>query len=180
LNIDRADFCHACGSSLRDPSRVEGRPEESAPSAVRYAGFWKRWIAAIIDNAILTVGVIVIFLLLGDETYNSLHQSFDRPKEFHEMIDVLFGFILGWPDYAVMESSSKQATLGKMAFGIVVSDLKGAKISFGKASVRHFGKAISFLLFWIGFIMAGLTKQKQALHDMLAGCLVIRQRKCIK
>ncbi len=60
-----------------------------------------------------------------------------------------------------------------MALGIKVTDLDGNRISFGRATGRYFGKIISGMIFYIGFMMAGWTQKKQALHDMLAGCLVI-------
>ena len=72
-----------------------------------------------------------------------------------------------------MESSPKQATLGKMALSIVVTDLEGKRISFGKATGRYWGKIISGLILCIGYFMAGFTEKKQAFHDMMAGCLVV-------
>jgi len=52
--------------------------------------------------------------------------------------------------------------------------MEGNKISFARATGRYFGKIISSMIFMIGYILAGLTEKKQALHDMIAGCLVIR------
>ena len=82
-----------------------------------------------------------------------------------------------WLYFALMESSSKQATLGKMMIGVIVTDTDGNRISFGRASGRYFGKYVSMITLMIGFIMAAFTKRKQALHDMMAGCLVIRRPK---
>ena len=73
-----------------------------------------------------------------------------------------------------MESSSRQATVGKMALGLKVTDLEGRRISFARASGRHFAKYISGMILLIGYIMAGFTERKQALHDMIAGTLVQR------
>jgi uncharacterized RDD family membrane protein YckC len=84
--------------------------------------------------------------------------------------------ILPWLYWAIMESSSRQATLGKMALGIVVTDLEGHRISFGKATGRYFGKLISLLILLIGFIMIAFTDKKQGLHDMMAGCVVVVKR----
>jgi uncharacterized RDD family membrane protein YckC len=80
----------------------------------------------------------------------------------------------GWLYYALMESSSFQATVGKRALGLKVTGMNGDPISFGTASIRYFGKILSHLIFSIGYIMAAFTEKKQALHDILAGCLVIR------
>jgi uncharacterized RDD family membrane protein YckC len=74
-----------------------------------------------------------------------------------------------------MESSSNQATLGKMAVGIKVTDEFGHRISFARTSGRHFAKYISALILMIGYIMAGITQKKQALHDTIAGTLVVRK-----
>ena len=60
-----------------------------------------------------------------------------------------------------------------MALGIMVTDLNGNPISFAKATGRHFGKIISVLTLFVGFIMVGITERKQGLHDMMAGCLVV-------
>jgi uncharacterized RDD family membrane protein YckC len=78
-----------------------------------------------------------------------------------------------WLYYALMESSSRQATLGKLAIGIVVTDLGGNRISFGRATGRYFGKILSGMIMCIGYIMAGFTERKQALHDIMASCLVV-------
>jgi len=82
---------------------------------------------------------------------------------------VIFG---SWLYEAFMLSSPYQATLGKMIFGMKVTDLNGNRISFARATGRHFAKWLSTLILWIGFIMVGFTDRKQGLHDMLAGTLV--------
>jgi uncharacterized RDD family membrane protein YckC len=73
-----------------------------------------------------------------------------------------------------MESSARGATLGKMALGLRVVDLNGDRIGFGRATGRYFGKIVSGLILGIGYFMAAFTQQKQALHDIMAGCLIIR------
>jgi uncharacterized RDD family membrane protein YckC len=75
----------------------------------------------------------------------------------------------------LMESSAKQATVGKMALGLVVTDLNGNRITFARATGRYFGKALSSLILHIGYLMAGFTPKKQALHDIIAECLVVKQ-----
>ena len=91
-------------------------------------------------------------------------------------LTVLLVVIVGlavWLYEALMTSSSKQGTLGKMAFRMKVTDLNGRRISFGRATGRFFAKILSGILY-IGYIMAGFTERKQALHDMIAGTLVVR------
>jgi uncharacterized RDD family membrane protein YckC len=89
---------------------------------------------------------------------------------------VAFLLIVSWIYFAGMESSEYQGTLGKMALGLVVTDMNGQRIGFARASGRFFSKLITGLVpFYIGYIMAGFTEKKQALHDMIASCLVLRK-----
>jgi len=81
-----------------------------------------------------------------------------------------------WLYHAWMESSEWQATVGKKALGLVVTDMAGRRVSFGRATGRHFAKIVTNMVpVFIGYIMAGFTQNKQALHDMIAGCLILRQ-----
>jgi|SRR5215470_5618565 len=84
---------------------------------------------------------------------------------------------LNWLYHAVMESSSKQATFGKLSLKIKVTDFNGNRISFLRATARHFSKIISTVILLLGFLMATFAKKKQALHDKIAGCLVVRRLK---
>jgi uncharacterized RDD family membrane protein YckC len=84
-------------------------------------------------------------------------------------------FVAGWLYFAVLESSTLQATPGKMALGLYVAGVDGRRIGFGKASGRFFGKILSSLLLGIGYVVAAFSQRKQALHDMMAGCLVLRR-----
>src|SRR6266480_1886396 len=84
--------------------------------------------------------------------------------------------LLTWLYHAVLESSEWQATVGKRVLGLVVTDMAGQRVSFGRSTGRHFGKIITNLVpVLIGYLMAGFTEKKQALHDMIAGCLVLRR-----
>jgi uncharacterized RDD family membrane protein YckC len=74
-----------------------------------------------------------------------------------------------------MMESMKGATIGKMALGIKVTDLNGERITFGRATGRYFGKILSGLTLCIGYIIAGFSQQKQALHDILAKTLVVNK-----
>jgi uncharacterized RDD family membrane protein YckC len=74
-----------------------------------------------------------------------------------------------------MESSKYRATVGKIALKLIVTDLQGNRISFSKALIRRFAMFLSAILF-IGFLMVLFTKKKQALHDMIAGTLVLNRK----
>ena len=88
-----------------------------------------------------------------------------------------FEIILNWLYYACLESSKSQATLGKRIVGIKIVDYNGKRITFGRASGRHFSKLISALILGVGFLMIAFTSEKQGLHDIIAKCYVIKHKK---
>lgn len=151
------------------------------PTTVRYAGFWRRFAALIIDGLILGVVQMILltpllaFLGLGAATADTLEDTggFIAAVMGATFLTIFAVWIAGWLYFALMESSSKQATLGKMALSIKVTDLSGNRISFGRATGRYFGKIVSGIILYIGFIMAAFTEKKQALHDMMASSLVV-------
>jgi len=151
----------------------------------KYAGFWWRFLAIIIDGLILGVVKWIvltpILAVVGIGAYKAA-SSGDMNETAAMgmagafvgamMITWLFTAIAGWLYFSLMESSKFQATIGKLALGIIVTDMDGNRISFGRATGRYFGKIISGIILLIGYIMAGFTEKKQALHDILAGTLV--------
>ena len=130
-----------------------------------YAGFWRRVAAALIDGLLLSVVTVPLTLAFGDDTYADAARSSAASS---------ISVVVTWLYSALMESSAKQATVGKMALGMIVTDMEGRRIGFGKATGRHFAKILSALILGIGFIMVAFTQRKQGLHDILAGTLVIR------
>jgi uncharacterized RDD family membrane protein YckC len=85
-------------------------------------------------------------------------------------------WLIEWLYFAGFESSSWQATPGKKVLNLVVTDLSGARISFGRGTGRYFSKWVTQLIpVFIGYILAGITERKQALHDMIASTLVLRR-----
>lgn len=138
--------------------------------AVGYAGFWKRVAACLIDSVIMTVAALFAGLVLG-VLYGVLFRSSGGAGIFGNLV----GMAMQWLYFALMESSSSQATVGKLVVGIKVVDLDGGRLSFSRATGRHFSKMISAFTFGIGYIMAGFTARKQALHDMIASCLVVNR-----
>ena len=153
-----------------------------------YAGFWLRFLAYIIDNIVLGVifGVIVLLAIaaVGVGYFRAVFQGMqDGTGEFPValvsaiVMGALLTLVASWIYHAWMESSEYQATLGKMALGMIVTDLNDRPISFARASGRFFAKIITGLIpLGIGYIMAGFTEKKQALHDMIASCLVLKRR----
>ena len=149
----------------------------AAPVAgVRYGGFWIRVVAAIIDAIIMRVVVAPIGVIFGGLGMAGMmtglpHRGIQMLGGGVTFILLLFG---SWLYEALMESSSYQATLGKMIFGMKVTDLNGNRISFERATGRHFAKWLSGMILGIGYIMVAFTERKQGLHDLLAGTLVRR------
>ena len=76
--------------------------------------------------------------------------------------------------FVLMDSSAKQGTLGKIALGLVVTDVQGNRIGLGRAAGRYFAKILSSLILLIGFIMIAFTERKQGLHDILCSTLVLK------
>jgi uncharacterized RDD family membrane protein YckC len=128
----------------------------SVVSRVAYGGFWIRVVAAIIDGILLGIVGGILRAALDDNAAG------------------LFNFILGLAYYGGMESSARQATIGKSLLGLKVTDLDGNRISFLRAIGRYFAKILSALILLIGFIMVAFTEKKQGLHDMIAGTLVVK------
>ena len=121
-----------------------------------YGGFWIRVLAWLID--VIIVGLIIpITFAAGTGTH---------------FIGFGVTFFGGWLYEALLTSSSLQATLGKLALGLRVTDLQGQGIDFGRATARHFAKYLSTLILGIGYLMVAFTERKQGLHDMIAGTLV--------
>jgi uncharacterized RDD family membrane protein YckC len=160
--------------------------QEVPTRVVSYAGFWKRFVAYLIDAILLCIVSMVLFVpllsMIGLGALGNMLQDESDPSAGYifalvgtYMVTIVAIFVAGWLYYALMESSSKGATLGKMALGLRVTDLQGNNISFGRATGRYFGKILSGLILYVGFLMAGFTQQKQALHDILSGCLVVNK-----
>jgi len=151
------------------PPPLQGNMPKSADRGL-YAGFWKRCVACLIDSILLGLGGMAIGAVFGI-VYGAVTGSASGVEFFANII----GVIIGWLYYALCESSTAQATPGKMALGIKVTDLAGRRISFGSASGRHFGKIISGLCLGIGYLSVAFSERKQGWHDMWANCLVVNK-----
>ena len=155
-----------------------GRMQPPASATLDYAGFWNRFAAFSIDTVVTVIGGLLIaapifaFVLLS-----ILGGSDDSDAMFPalQLINNLIGAVASWLYFALMESSRYQGTVGKLVVQIKVTDLEGNQLTFRRATGRYFGKFLSGLLLGIGYLMAAFTDKKQALHDMLAGCLVVRK-----
>jgi uncharacterized RDD family membrane protein YckC len=197
-------FCSTCGQAISGlvpaiPSLSPVDLNQYAPialpsygavqySTVAYAGFWLRFVAFLIDGVIsgflFLILLIPLFILTGaGAALGRISSGEDISDDVAAFLGI--GFVLGflvitvgvrWLYYALSESSSWQGTLGKKMLNLTVTDMAGQPISFARASGRYFGKVISGkMTLYIGYILAGFTEKKQALHDMIASCLVLRK-----
>jgi uncharacterized RDD family membrane protein YckC len=186
-------YCGKCGAQLagdaeKCPNCGEPAAPASAPSgfvvkprpAVKFAGFWLRFVALLIDSVIL--GILTIPILVTPIA-NNLGTDFS--------FDNYLKFMTGWSRPAIalkllmnliillycaaFESSAWQASPGKKVLGLYVTDLDGKRISLIRAAARNLGKELEQFTLFFGFVMAGITQKKQALHDIVAGCLVLKK-----
>jgi uncharacterized RDD family membrane protein YckC len=186
-------FCQWCGSDIevvapRAVMKTEPE-EEEAPLTGNYAGLGRRFFAFIIDAIILFIFIAVgaaFFNLVQGMRYfyyitiqrapvSALTEAGTMDAAVTPIIaslGVLF-IIIPWLYFAGFECSRGRGTPGKTLLRIMVTDRDGNRISFARATLRHLAKFISVLIIFIGFIMIGLTKKRQGLHDKIAGCFVL-------
>jgi uncharacterized RDD family membrane protein YckC len=159
----------------------------------RYAGFWLRAGAAIVDLIVLAIplavfasflsvvkGVPLAFVYLHPgESPSDVAGTFGKPAVY---LMLAFFLLTGWLYFALLESSVWQGTIGKKVLRLYVSDLQGKRTTFGRASGRFLGGRLmahvpyaGLIYFSVDCVCAGLTGKKQAIHDVLAGCLVLRK-----
>lgn len=144
-----------------------------------YAGFWVRFVGWLIDGILLFVvgGVThaVIRLAAGAPLWPLWREARGAGMGLG-CGENLVGIVVWWLYHALLESSPSQATIGKMALGMKVTDMTGRRIDFARATGRTFAKILSALPLFVGYMMAGFTQRRQALHDMIAGTVVLRFR----
>jgi uncharacterized RDD family membrane protein YckC len=156
------------GSYPAPTGSLFGPPVAPPAGCTAYAGFWLRLGAYLIDSLLLSSIVILIW-------FPKLQKGMTPDALQTDPAFLAVELILPWIYFSVLESSPWQATLGKRAFRLQVTDLAGARLSFPRATLRHFGKLLSGITLLVGYVLAGFTARKQALHDLLAGCLVVRK-----
>ena len=162
--------------------------EESPPRTVKYAGLTRRTAAAAIDFVLLFAASWLIVVAsarawAGHLTEMAADALEIHPGVFGQLFPIQMAIMGGmacaaalaisWIYGAVMESSARQATIGKKALGIAVTDLDGRRISFGRGMARGLGRIASALPAFAGVILIGATAKKRGLHDILTGCLVV-------
>lgn len=164
---------------------VQNASDYVAGGEIVYAGFWKRFAAYFIDSFVIGIvtWVVQMIVMAGFFGVGAGLASSGDPGGMIATAGV-FGFLFGMVAlplamqavyFAWMHSSERQATLGKMAVGIKVTDDNGQAITFWRGVGRYFATIVSSVILMIGYIMAGFTERKRALHDMIASTLVVDQ-----
>lgn len=151
-----------------------------------YAGFWLRFVAAIIDGIIIGILQFVviapILAAIGIGVSSDIANSSEADAlALVAKITALFGAVgligqvVNVLYFSFMESSKFQATIGKLALGLIVTDINGEKLDFVKALIRNVSKIVSAVILMIGYLLAAFTEKKQALHDIIASTLVVKK-----
>jgi uncharacterized RDD family membrane protein YckC len=180
-------FCLFCGdvlaeppqkaSTIADPSNPKNAHEEAGSEPPEYAGFWLRVWAGAIDVTLEALAALVITVIVGFAMKVIGGHFGLSPITSSYVTGIAFILVLtigAWLYCAFSESSDHRATLGKRIVGLQVVTASGDRLTFGQATVRHFMKFLSLFTAAVGFMMAGWTKRRQALHDMPSDCVVIR------
>jgi uncharacterized RDD family membrane protein YckC len=177
LVSEQLKYCERCGTYINLGVAADNAAPPKYAATFGYAGFWKRFVAAILDGILMSICVYIagILLLPTNMAHYSPHMSSKQAAAYWSYLfdSSMLNLIINWLYFALMESSAMQATVGKMVLSIKVTDTEGARISFMRATARHFAKIISSITLCIGYLMAGFTEKKQALHDIITSCLVV-------
>lgn len=159
------------GDLLRAHGLLPGEEFLLPKVELQFTNFGNRFGAAFIDGIIMRVFFTIMELILkvpADDEIYTLQQY--RYFMAAQIVEIIIGILY----FAFMESSPWQATLGKRAVGIRVTDLEGRRISFLRALGRYMGKFVSTIILFIGFLMSLWTQKRQALHDIMASTVVLQ------
>jgi uncharacterized RDD family membrane protein YckC len=164
---------------MKKPRPETGAPVPAFSASAEYAGLLRRLAAALIDGVLLIIAFFAVFVIIGDvHSVITGQHAHPWPDSTRDAIgDAAFAatVILGWLYYAVMESSNWQATLGKMALRLRVTDSSGKRLPFAKAIVRSLGRILSVMMLGLGFVTIAFTEKQQCLHDIMPDTVVVKR-----
>jgi uncharacterized RDD family membrane protein YckC len=165
-------------STIANLPNPNAESESATPEPPEYAGFWLRVWAGAIDVFIEVIGAFLLSVVVYYAMRWFIDPSYGLTATTASYVSgiaaIAFLSLGAWLYCAFAESSSHRATLGKRIVGLQVMTASGSQLTFGQASVRHFMKFLSLFTAAVGFMMAGWTKRRQALHDMPSDSVVIR------
>lgn len=176
-NSQEAKFCASCGTQLSLADEPALRHPASSITTPRFAGFWFRTLAVVIDIVLCQVAIVILVFPLGFVLGASMagSSSLSEIETAAEGLGSVLGVLIQWLWFTIPESSKWQATIGKKIVGLKVTDENGERIGFGKANGRYWSKILSALILFVGFLMVAFTAKKQGLHDKIAGTLVVKE-----
>ena len=193
---DGASVCPHCATPVSiaqlGPVYVPAAAQASAPAAEIqtvsvvssqpvFAGFWLRAVAYLLDTVLISLvgGLIASFYPATFIKFPDAATAASNPfASLPQLTPLGFAITLGatWIYYTMFEASAWQATPGKRIMKIYVTDMFGQRPTVARVAARNVAKIISNLSFLVGYLVAGFTVKKQALHDMVTSCLVLRRR----
>jgi uncharacterized RDD family membrane protein YckC len=161
------------------------------PAHLIYAGFWLRVLATLIDSVLLFAMIAVILVVWGvifSLVVGTKNLGFHPPSDasspnaltfvlmaIMEIVLIVAIILVGWFYHAFFESGPWQGTLGKRVLNLRITSMTGERITFWHATGRFLARTVAALPFCAGYIMAAFTPRKQALHDLIAGTVVVRR-----
>jgi TPR repeat protein/uncharacterized RDD family membrane protein YckC len=149
------------------------REQKLAEQALAYASFWRRLGAYVLDLGLVTVGSMVGIAVFVMGCFLYVAKFIDSHPGFLFAGVLLILLVVDWLYQAMMLSSRRQATLGKLALGIFVTDQKGDGLPFGWATARHFAAFLSYITVGIGCFIQPFTRKHQTLHDLIVRSVVL-------
>lgn len=174
-------FCDGCGADLSNPlAGFAATLAAEAPQSeieLHYASFWQRLAAHLIDQAVLLAAAWFVGRPLG-AMLGAFALASGSPPAWNVMSVVGGLLIAAFTSFAIeviWTGSHLQASPGKLALRLKVTDRNGKPIGLAHAFGRYLSKGLSSTVFCIGFLIQPFTARKQALHDMLAGTLVVNR-----
>jgi uncharacterized RDD family membrane protein YckC len=173
--IGPVSVCATCKPIYLQKMREGGG---SAVGARRYAGFWIRFAARVVDAILLNVIFLIVRLPFGVAMFTPGIARDPGALVAFAGATILITLIsvVATACYEIFFIGTRGATIGKMIFGLKVIRADGGPVSIGLSTGRYFAQWISAITFGIGYIMAGFDDQKRALHDRICETRVIHAR----
>ncbi len=166
VNKDKNQRCYNCGEILSNTT------SELKNNRIRLADFWIRLLAFIIDLFI----ILLLWNLLSFVVMNLLSLSnFDIEPDILKLIFYIVAIIMMGAYNVIMETSKRQATIGKQIFKLTVGDAEGNALSLGQVIRRTLAKLVTCLTLGVGYILILFNKEKQAIHDILVNTYVFKE-----
>lgn len=172
---DDTATCRLCGLALQVDNwtkpAVTERPLAPVVALVTYGGFWRRLFALLLDSAILFFPAATVRVLLGLSAFGLFDA--ETPASY---VATLFEFGLDWLYAGCFIASSARGTLGMQVMDLHVTDLKGDRISFMRATWRYLAQFLTIISLGLGYVIQVFTPRRQTLHDLVSGTVVVRPR----